>query len=115
MSRYIRGSVNNVNLDSFSKHIRSCNIAVAIASFGATYDKLRRNGPKIVRIHGQMYHKTLNIYSVEDFITPKYTQHYVYDSSEAAAIKMQSKGYERCNEELMLILNTIMITNSPFA
>lgn len=106
---------SNTYYENFYKHIRSYNSAVAFASFGATYDKLRGNGPKVIRIQGQIYHQTSNLYRNDEGITPKYAQLYVYDASEAARIQMGSKGNEKCNEDLMKILNTFMRENNPFA
>lgn len=106
---------NNPYHNNFHKHIRSYNSALAFASFGATYDRLNLNGPNVIRIQGQIYHKTSNLYSDDNSITPKYAQLYVFDSNEASTIQIGTKGNEGCDEELMKILNIFMRKYNPFA
>lgn len=114
---YLKGKLTNSNsykYENFKKYIRNYNNAIAFASFGAKYDNLSGKGPDVIRVFGQIYHQTSNLYSSNN-TSISYGQLYVYDSEEAATIQMNHIANEKCDKKIMTELNQLMRDINPFA
>lgn len=84
------------NHANFIKHIRSYNNAFAMCSLGASrIDLLTRFGPPVVKIQGQVYHKTSHAVAATGQ-TPQFAQLYVLDCDEANALRSSHPSNVHC-------------------
>ena len=71
---------------NFRKYIRKYNNLFAFASTKITPAKdlpVPKFGTGVIRISGQIFHKTGNLYTSPDQNGPMYNQFYIYDGGEA--------------------------------
>ncbi|CAK9299942.1 unnamed protein product [Gordionus sp. m RMFG-2023] len=96
------------------KNIRSYNSAVAFASMGAKISELTGNGPYCFKVHGQIYHRTSNLYPPSNAL-PTYAQLYVLDTTQAIDKRIHHSANSKCNKDIMKQLDQLIRQINPYA
>ncbi|CAK9299005.1 unnamed protein product [Gordionus sp. m RMFG-2023] len=98
--------------NNFMKNIRSYNSAVAFASMGAKISELTGIGPYCFKVHGQIYHRTSNLYPPSK---PTYAQLYVLDTTQAIDKRIHHPANSKCNKYIMKQLDQLIRQINPYA
>ncbi|CAK9295760.1 unnamed protein product [Gordionus sp. m RMFG-2023] len=100
--------------NNFMKNIRSYNSAVAFASMGAKISDLTGSGPYCFKVHGQIYHRTSNLYPPSNAL-PTYAQLYVLDTTQAIDKRIHHPANSKCNKDIMKQLDQLIRQINPYA
>ena len=88
------------NQINFRENIRSYNSALSYASMGAKVIDFPGRGPYVFKVHGQTYHKTSHLHSVNGQ-APQFAQLYVLDSTQATELRQDHAANEQCIPQVM--------------
>ena len=101
------------------KYIRKYNKLFAFASTKMTPAKnlpVTKFGTGVIRISGQMFHKTGNLYTSLDQNGPMYNQFYIYDGEEALQHRTASLLYDvTLSARATHVIQQTMDNYNPFA
>uniref|UniRef100_A0ABD2WRH7 ATP-dependent DNA helicase n=1 Tax=Trichogramma kaykai TaxID=54128 RepID=A0ABD2WRH7_9HYME len=100
---------------NFFEHIRNYNNSLSFASFNANLVNFqsRRQGPYCFKIQGAIYYQINTALYAADNENPSFGQLFFIDQNEAIDYRMQNNSH--ADQELCLILDTIIRENNAFA
>ena len=96
---------NHPKSNEFLLQIRNYNSALA---FGAQIVTVPGRGPKVFKIHGQIYHNTSAVRLRDETSVPKYSQLYFMDSTQANEHRTNLSANKNCDKHLMEQLDTML-------
>ena len=99
---------------NYLDNIREINNALAFASIGVRIEMPAGKGPRVFRIHGDIYHQ-LGALDPPGGLDPTYASLYIVDPIQALKFRTSREENKHIDNELLEKLQNFLNENSPYA